>query len=77
MCKLPEAFGLTVAKSLYPHYFNTLANLDYVGKIPDITYYGVDEMSRSERNGSSRSTGVIKKMSLITNESWKRIVRTT
>ena len=40
--KLPEAFGLTVAKSWYPHYFNTRAILDYVGKIPDISYYGVD-----------------------------------
>ena len=48
--KLPEAFGLTVAKSWYPHYFNTLANLDYIGNIPDITYYGVDEVSGSERN---------------------------
>jgi len=50
LCKLPEAFGLTIAKSWYPHYFNTRANLDYVGKIPDISYYGVDEMSASERN---------------------------
>ena len=33
--KLPEAFGLTVAKSCYPHYFNTQANLKYVGKIHD------------------------------------------
>ena len=47
---LPEAFGLTVAKSWYPHYFNTRANLEYVGKIPGITYYGLDEMSASERN---------------------------
>jgi hypothetical protein len=47
--KLPEAFGLTVAKSCYPHYFNTRAILDYVGKIPDISYYGVDEMIASER----------------------------
>ena len=28
-------FGLTVAMSWYPHYFNTRANLDYIGKIPD------------------------------------------
>ena len=48
--KLPEAFGQTVAKSWYTHYFNTQANLDYVGIIPDITYYSVDEMSASERN---------------------------
>jgi len=26
------------------------ANLEYVGKIPNILYYGVDEMSASERN---------------------------
>jgi hypothetical protein len=48
--KLPEAFGLTVANSWYPHYFNTQANLDYVGKIPHISYYRVDEMSANERN---------------------------
>jgi len=47
--KLPDAFGLTVAKSWYPRYFNTRANLKYVGKIPDI-YYDIDEMSASERN---------------------------
>jgi len=23
LCRLPEAYGLTVAKSWYPHYFNT------------------------------------------------------
>ena len=45
--KLPETFGLTVAKSWYSHYFNTRANLDYLGKIPDVSYYGVDEMSTS------------------------------
>jgi hypothetical protein len=48
--KLPKAFGLTVAKSCYSRYFNTRANIDYVGKIQDISYYGVDEMSASERS---------------------------
>ena len=48
LCKLLEAFGLTVSKSWYPHYFNTQANLDYVGKIPDVSYYGIDEMSVGE-----------------------------
>jgi hypothetical protein len=48
--KLLNAFGLTVAKSWYPHYFNTRANFSYVGKIPDITNNGVDEMSVTERN---------------------------
>ena len=48
--KLPEPFGLMVAMSLYPHCFKTRVNLNSVGKIPYITYYGVDEISASERN---------------------------
>jgi hypothetical protein len=47
--KLQEAFGLTTYKSWYPHCFNTKENLDYVGPIPDMCYYGVDEMSEGER----------------------------
>ena len=47
--KLPEAFGLTTSQSYYLHYFNTKANLDYVGPIPDIEYYGADEMAEGER----------------------------
>jgi len=47
--KLPEAFGLTASKSYYPHYFNTKANLVYVGPIPDIEYYGADEMAEGDR----------------------------
>jgi hypothetical protein len=46
--QLPEAFGLTVTKSLYPHYFNTTANLDYIGPVPDIAYFGANEMKESE-----------------------------
>ena len=46
--KLPEAFGLQASKSWFSHLFNTKANLDYVGPIPDIKYYGADEMSESE-----------------------------
>ena len=47
--KLPEAFGLSASKSWYPHYFNTAENLNYVGPIPDIWYYGVNEMGEEER----------------------------
>jgi G:T-mismatch repair DNA endonuclease (very short patch repair protein) len=47
--KLSGAFGLTASKSWYPHYFNTMANLDYVGQIPDYEYYGVNEMVVNER----------------------------
>jgi hypothetical protein len=47
--KLPEAFGLTAAKSWYSHYFNTEENLDYFGPIPDMCKYGADDMSEGER----------------------------
>jgi hypothetical protein len=47
--KLPEAFGLEASKSWYPHYFNMLQNLDCIGPIPDKSYYGVDAMSKAER----------------------------
>ena len=47
--KLPGAFGLTAFKSWYPHLFNTKENMDYVGPIPDVSYYGANDMSESER----------------------------
>ena len=47
--KVPEAFGLDTTKSWYPHYFYKKTNLDYVGPIPDVSYFGVDEMSVCER----------------------------
>jgi hypothetical protein len=47
--KLAGAFGLSASKSWYPHYFNTKDNLNYVGPIPDITYYGADHMGVAER----------------------------
>ena len=63
--KLPRAFRLTVDKSWYPHYFNTRANLEYVGKIPDI-YYSVYEMSGSERNEFLAGTRVKRTRCFIT-----------
>jgi len=47
--KLPEAFGLSVTKSWYPHYFNKNTNLDYVVPFPDISYFGVNGIYISER----------------------------
>jgi hypothetical protein len=44
--KLPEAFGLSATKSWFPHYWNTKANLDYVGPIPDIKCFGADKMGK-------------------------------
>jgi len=40
--KLPEAYSLTASKSWYPHYFNNEENLEYIGPIPEVTYYGVN-----------------------------------
>jgi hypothetical protein len=51
--QLPEAFGLPVPKSWYPHYFNTKNNLDYVGQMPDVSQDGVDEMTVSEMRYST------------------------
>jgi len=48
--RLPETFGLTVAKSWYPHNFNTEENLNYIGHLPDVSYYGVNEMGEGERS---------------------------
>jgi len=48
LCRLPEAFGLTVAKSLYPHYFNNEEDLDYIGSLRDVSYYRVNEMGEEE-----------------------------
>jgi len=42
--KLPDAFGLSVTKSWYPHFFYTKPNLNYVGPIPNIKQYGADKM---------------------------------
>ena len=47
--KLPELFGISATKSWYPHLFNTRANLNYVGSIPDMAQYGVAEIGESER----------------------------
>jgi len=50
--KLPDRYGLSSQKTCIPHYRNTKANLDYVGPIPDIKYFGADEMSEGERKDS-------------------------
>ena len=47
--KLSEVFGLSVTKSWYPHFFNNKTNLEYVGPFPDISYFGANVMSQSER----------------------------
>ena len=57
--KLPEAFGITVSKSWYSCYFNTQANLYYVGKITDVSYYSIDEMSAGRSLRQQMSLGSV------------------
>lgn len=50
LAKLPSMFSLNCdAKGHYPHFFNTLKNFNYVGKLPDLSYYGVDSMKVKNR----------------------------
>ena len=43
--KLPAIFGIKeTVKGYFPHHFNTVENQNYIGVIPDIKYFGVDNM---------------------------------
>ena len=56
------------------YYFNTQAKLDYLGKIPDKPYNGVDEMSEKKGTSSSLCTMARRSGASIRGESWNRIV---
>ena len=50
LSKLPKAFGLEeLTKGFFPHLWNTLKNQNYVGAIPDASFYGLDQMSQAKR----------------------------
>ena len=51
LSRLPKTFGLTdvLKKGYFPHFFNTLANQDYVGPIPEAHYYGPNGMYTEAR----------------------------
>lgn len=51
LCKLPACFGLTeLKKGYFPIFFNTRENQNYVGPMPDLSYYGPDTMSSTARD---------------------------
>jgi len=75
--KLPDTFGLTASKLWYPHYFSTEENLDYVGPIPALSYYVVNEMSESERRDFLSGTKVRNRRSSIIGTCWNLTVKTT
>ena len=50
LANFPKTFGLAeMKKGYFPHFFNVPENQDYVGKIPDVKYYGPDQMSPDGR----------------------------
>ena len=50
LADFPKTFGLTeMKKGYFPHFFNTPENQNYVGPIPDIKYYGADQMMAGGR----------------------------
>ena len=50
LASFPKTFGLTeMKKGYFPHFFNVPENQDYVGSIPDVEYYGSDQMMTDDR----------------------------
>jgi hypothetical protein len=54
----PKTFGLKeLKKGYFPHFFNTTENQNYIGKIPDTKYYGVNSMTECKKcYGNSKPT---------------------
>ena len=51
LAALPKAFGQQeLKKGYFPHKFNTAANEDYEGPIPDAWYYDPGNMKPAKRN---------------------------
>ena len=51
LADFPKTFGLTeIKKGYFPHFYNTPENQNYVGPIPDVKYYGPDQMMPDVRN---------------------------
>ena len=42
-----KTFGLKTKKGFYPHFFNTPQNANYVGAMPDKSFFGPDTMTRA------------------------------
>ncbi|XP_032094416.1 uncharacterized protein LOC116523417 [Thamnophis elegans] len=49
LSKLPKAMGFQGCKGYFPHLFNTMANQDYVGPLPETKYYSPETMMPGER----------------------------
>lgn len=49
LSKLSSMFKLDPVKGYYPHFFNTKENYQYIGSIPNKTFYNPDAMNTSDR----------------------------
>lgn len=50
LSRMPSCFGFTeLKKGYFPHFFNTRENQEYVGPLPEVTYYSPDSMSTKAR----------------------------
>jgi hypothetical protein len=48
--RMPRSFDLSCKKGFYPHFFDTVSNLDYEVPYPEPAHYGSDCMSEYERS---------------------------
>ena len=75
LSKLPEAFGLEeLTKGFFPHLWNTLENQNYVGAIPDASFYGPDQMHRTSVQRFTSGTTSSEMSPSTFNESWRSTV---
>jgi hypothetical protein len=45
LAAMPKTFDeKELRKGYFPHFFNTIANIDYKGPLPDPSFYGADSM---------------------------------
>jgi len=50
LADFPKTFGIKeLKKGYFPHFFNTKRNFRYIGKIPPMKYFGIDNMRTKER----------------------------
>ena len=50
LAAFPETFGMNeLTKGYFPHHFNTEANQNYAGPLPDVEFYDPDGMSPEDR----------------------------
>ncbi|XP_077198782.1 uncharacterized protein LOC143839922 isoform X2 [Paroedura picta] len=62
LAKLPKALGFQGCKGYFPHFFNKRENQNYVGPLPPIECYGVDQMMTHDRDAFLKWYGENKSM---------------